>query len=152
MSESPQPTFTIEKIYIKDLSVEVPNAPEVFLERDTPTVDVNINSTGRAVQDGIFEVVLTVTLTAKIKEKNLFLVEVAQAGLFQIRNIPEADMGPLLGIACPNTLFPYLRETVTTVTTRAGFTPILLAPMNFEGIYQQQLQQLQQQPAPQSSH
>src|SRR5580704_16067142 len=99
MSESPQPTFAIEKIYIKDMSVEVPNAPEIFLERDTPTIEVNIATNGKQVQEGIFEVTLTVTLTAKLKEKTVFLVEVAQAGLFQIRNVPQPDVAPLLGIA-----------------------------------------------------
>ena len=145
MSESPQPTFAIERIYLKDLSVEVPNAPEVFLEREAPSMEVNISSNGRAVQDGMFEVVLTVTITAKIKDKTLFLVEAAQAGVFQIRNVPQQDMGPVLGIACPNTLFPYVRETISAVTSRAGFQPVVLAPMTFEGIYQQQMQQMQQQ-------
>ena len=145
MSESPQPTFAIEKVFLKDLSVEVPNAPEVFLEREAPNMEVNINSTGRTVQDGLYEVVLTVTITARIKEKTVFLVEAAQAGVFQIRNVPPEDMGPLLGIACPNTLFPYARETISSVTARAGFQPVILAPMSFEGIYQQQLQRLQEQ-------
>ena len=145
MSESPLPTFSIEKVYLKDLSVEVPNGPEVFLETEAPSMEVNINSGARAVQDGMFEVVLTVTITARIKEKPIFLVEVAQAGVFQIRNVPEQDMGPLLGIACPNTLFPYARETISTVTARAGFQPVILAPMSFEGIYQQQMEQLQAQ-------
>jgi len=145
MSESPVPTFSIEKIYLKDLSVEVPNAPEVFLETEAPAMEVNINSAARGVQDGMFEVVLSVTITARIKEKTVFLVEVAQAGVFQIRNVPQQDMAPLLGIACPNTLFPYVRETISTVTSRAGFQPVLLAPMSFENIYQQQLQQLQAQ-------
>ena len=145
MSETTQPTFAIEKVYLKDLSVEVPNGPEVFLERDSPTIEVNINSAGRAVQDGVYEVVLTVTITARIKEKTVFLVEAAQAGVFQIRNVPQQDMGPLLGIACPNTLFPYARETISTITARAGFQPVMLAPMSFEGIYQQQLQQMQAQ-------
>ena len=145
MSEAPQPTFAIERIYLKDLSVEAPNAPEVFLEREAPKIDVNIQSSARAVQEGMFEVVLTVTITAKVNEKNLFLAEAAQAGLFQIRNVPQQDIGPLLGIACPNTLFPYVRETISTLTSRAGFPPVVLAPMTFEGIYQQQLQQLQQQ-------
>ena len=144
MSESPQPTFAIEKIYLKDLSVEVPNAPEVFLEREAPTVDVNVSSNARAVQDGLFEVVLTVTITAKIKDKTLFLAEAAQAGVFQIRNVPQQDVEPLLGVACPNALFPYVRETISAVTSRAGFTPVVLAPMSFEGIYQQQMQQMQQ--------
>jgi preprotein translocase subunit SecB len=145
MSESPLPTFSIEKVYLKDLSVEVPNAPEVFLETEAPTMEVNINSGARAVQDGLYEVVLTVTITARIKEKTVFLVEVTQAGVFQIRNVPPDDIGPLLGIACPNTLFPYARETISTVTTRAGFQPVTLAPMSFDNIYQQQLQQLQAQ-------
>ena len=148
MSEAPVPTFSIEKIYLKDLSVEVPNAPEVFLEAAAPAMEVNINSAARTVQDGMYEVVLSVTLTARIKEKTVFLVEVAQAGVFQIRNVPQADMGPLLGIACPNALFPYLRETVSTVTTRAGFAPVVMAPMSFEGLYQKQLEQLQQQQQP----
>jgi len=145
MSESAQPTFVIEKVYLKDLSAEVPNGPEVFLERDPPTVEVNLNSAGRQVQEGVYEVVLTVTITARIKEKTVFLVEAAQAGVFQIRNVPQQDMGPLLGIACPNTLFPYARETISTITARAGFQPVILAPMSFEGIYQQQLQQMQAQ-------
>ena len=147
MSELPVPTFSIEKIYLKDMSVEVPNAPEVFLEAEAPTMEVNINSAARTVKEAMFEVVLSVTITARIKDKTLFLVEVAQAGVFQIRNVPQEDMGPLLGIACPNTLFPYLRETISTVTTRAGFQPVLLAPMSFENLYQQQVQQLQAQPA-----
>lgn len=145
MSESPLPTFSIEKVYLKDLSVEVPNAPEVFLEMEAPTLEVNINSGARAVREGMFEVVLTVTITARIKEKAIFLVEAAQAGVFQIRNVPEPDMGPLLGIACPNTLFPYARETISMVTARAGFQPVILAPMSFENIYQQQMEQLQAQ-------
>jgi preprotein translocase subunit SecB len=145
MSEAPVPTFSIEKIYLKDLSVEVPNAPEVFLETEAPSMEVNINSAARTVKEAMYEVVLSVTITARIKEKTVFLVEVAQAGVFQIRNVPQQDMGPLLGIACPNTLFPYVRESISTVTTRAGFQPVLLAPMSFENLYQQQMQQLQAQ-------
>jgi len=145
MSEAPQPTFTIERIYLKDLSAEVPSSPECFLELQTPVVEVSLHTSNRAVQDGYFEVVLTVTITAKLNDKTMFLVEAAQAGLFQIRNVPQQDMGPLLGIACPNTLFPYARETIATVTSRAGFPPVMLAPMSFEGVYQQQLQQMQQQ-------
>ena len=145
MSALPQPIFAIERIYLKDMSVEVPNAPEIFLEADAPTVEVNITTDGRMMQEGVFEVTVGVTLTAKLKEKTVFLVELVQAGLFQIRNIPEQDIPPLLGIACPNTLFPYLRESVSSLTSRAGFTPVILAPMNFEGLYQQRMQQLAQQ-------
>ena len=142
MSEALQPVFAIEKIYLKDLSVEAPNTPEIFSEREAPTVEVDIHSEAREVQPALFEVVLKVTITAKAKEKAMFLVEAAQAGIFQIRNVPPQDMGPLLGIACPNTLFPYARETISTVTSRAGFPPVVLAPMSFEGIYQQQLEQI----------
>ena len=145
MSQAPQPIFAIERIYVKDLSVEVPNAPEVFGEREAPQVDVNIANATREVQSGVYDVVLTLTITAKIKDKTMFLVEVAQAGVFQIRNVPPQDVGPLLGIACPNVLFPYARETISTLTTRAGFPPVVLAPVSFEALYQQQLQQLQQQ-------
>ena len=152
MSETPQPTFAIEKVYLRDLSVEVPNAPEAFLEREAPNVQVNIRSNTRTVQDGMYEVVLIVTISAKVKDKTMFLVEAAQAGVFQIRNVPQQDMGAVLGIACPNTLFPYLRETVSTVVSRAGFPPVVLAPMNFEAIYQQQLQQMQQQPPTPAPH
>jgi len=152
MSESPQPTFAIEKIYLRDLSVEVPNAPEAFLEREAPNIQVNIRSNTRAVQDGMYEVVLIVTISAKVNDKTMFLVEAAQAGVFQIRNVPQQDMGPVLGIACPNTLFPYVRETISTVVSRAGFPPVVLAPMNFEAIYQQQLQQMQQQPPSPAPH
>ena len=141
MSALPQPTFAIEKIYLKDLSVEVPNAPEIFSEREAPTVEVDMNSQAREVQAGVFEVVLKVTITAKTKDKSMFLVEAAQAGLFQIRNVPPQDVGALLGVACPNTLFPYVRETISTVTARAGFPPVVLAPMTFDGLYQQQLAQ-----------
>ena len=144
MSEAAQPVFAIEKIYMKDLSVEVPNGPQIFLEREAPSVEVGFRSEAKPLsQEGPFEVVLAVTVSAKIKDKTLFLVEAAQAGIFQIRNVPQQDLGPLLGIACPNTLFPYAREAVSAVTTRAGFPPVLLAPMNFEAIYQQQ--QAQQQ-------
>jgi len=133
------PVFAIEKIYMKDLSVEVPNGPQIFLEREAPSVEVGVRSEARPLpQEGLFEVVLGVTVTAKIKDKTLFLVEAAQAGIFQIRNVSQQDLGPLLGVACPNTLFPYAREAVSAVITRAGFPPVVLAPMSFEAIYQQQ--------------
>ena len=140
------PSLAIEKIYVRDLSVEVPNAPEAFVEREAPTVEVNIRSSSRQVQEAMYEVVLTVTITAKVQDRSMFLVEAAQAGIFQIRNVPLEDMGAVLGIACPNTLFPYVRETISDVTTRAGFAPVVLAPMNFEAIYQHQMQQMQQEP------
>jgi preprotein translocase subunit SecB len=144
VSEAVAPVFSIEKIYMKDLSAEVPNGPQMFLERDPPSVEVGVRSEAKPLsQEGLFEVVLTVAVTAKIKDKTLFLVEVAQAGIFQIRNVPQQDLGSLLGIACPNTLFPYAREAVSAAITRAGFPPVVLEPMSFEAIYQQK--QAQQQ-------
>jgi preprotein translocase subunit SecB len=139
-----QPMFGVEKIYLKDLSLEVPNAPQVFFEREAPQVEVNIHNqaTGLA-QPGLYEVVLTVTVTAKIQEKTVFLVEAAQAGIFQIRNIPQTDIEAVLGTICPNTLLPYAREAVANVVQRAGFPPVTLQHMNFDLIYQQRLQQTQ---------
>jgi preprotein translocase subunit SecB len=138
-----QPAFSIEKIYVKDLSLEVPGAPQVFLQADQPQVEVQLGQSSQQVQEGVFEVAIKVTVSAKAGEKTLFLVEAEQAAIFQIRNVPEAEMGPVLGIVCPNILFPYARETVSDVITRAGFPPVLLAPINFEALYQQQLAQNQ---------
>ena len=140
-----QPQFGIEKIYVKDLSLEIPHAPEVFLSNEQPQVDVQLHNEGSGIGEGLYQVVLTVTVTAKLGEKTMFLVEVAQAGIFQIRNVPEADLEPLLATACPNIIFPYAREAVSGLITRAGFPPVYLAPVNFEAIYLQRLQQAQEQ-------
>lgn len=149
MNEEPkQPIFGIEKIYVKDLSLEIPHAPDVFLTGEQPQVEVQLHNEGALIGDGLYQVVLTVTVTAKAGEKTMFLVEAAQAGIFQIRNVPEADLEPLLATACPNILFPYVRETVSDVVSRAGFPPVYLAPVNFEAIYLQRLQQAQAQAAP----
>jgi preprotein translocase subunit SecB len=139
-----QPVFSIEKIYVKDLSIEVPNAPQIFLERETPSIEVQIQSAANAIGEGMFEVALTVTVTAKQDEKAFFLVEVVKAGIFQIRNVPEQDMEPILAVACPNILFPYARETISDAINRAGFPPVILAPVNFESLYQQRLMEQQQ--------
>jgi len=142
-----QPSFTIEKIYVKDLSLELPNAPQCFLEREQPKIDVQLRTTGGAVAENVFDVTLTVTVTAKVADKTLFLVEAAQAGIFRIVNIPESDLGAVIAIGCPNILFPYARETISDCVTRAGFPPVILAPVNFEAIYQQQLAAQQGAPA-----
>lgn len=146
MSDQQQPVFGIEKIYVKDLSLEIPNAPKIFLERETPEVNIQLHSKGERIDEGMYEVLLTVTVTAKVKEKTMFLVEVRQAGIFQIRNVPEAELDPVLGIACPNILFPYLRETVSDVVTRAGFHAVILSPVNFEALYHQGKQQAEMNP------
>ncbi len=142
MSDIPQqnnqPSFTIEKVYVKDLSLEIPNAPAVFLEREAPTVDIQLHHNSSQVDANIYQTVLTVTVTAKIGDKTMFLVEAGQAGIFAVRNVPQGDMDAILGIACPNILFPYVREVVSETVTRAGFPPVVLAPVNFEAIYHAQ--------------
>src|SRR3972149_5021082 len=134
----PQPqqaVFSIEKVYVKDASVELPNAPGVFLEAQSPQVEIQLSSNSAKLNDALYDVVVTVTATAKQSDKTFFLVEVAQAGIFQIEGVPEQDLAPLLGIACPNILFPYAREAVADLVSRAGFPPIHLAPVNFEAMY-----------------
>ncbi|HEX6002509.1 MAG TPA: protein-export chaperone SecB [Burkholderiales bacterium] len=151
-SQQPQPAFGIQKIYLKDLSLEIPNAPQIFLERDGPQVDVNLHNEARPLgQPGLYEVVLTVTVTAKLKERTVFLVEAAQAGIFEVVNIASPELEAVLGIVCPNTLLPYAREVIASTVTRAGFPPVVLQHMSFETIYQQRQDQLQQQPPPDAS-
>lgn len=137
-----QPVFNIEKLYVKDLSLEIPGAPEIFLERENPQIDLQLHTQAAAIQDGVFDVTVTVTVTAKLAEKDkvLFLIEAKQAGIFQIRNLPAEDMETVLAVACPNILYPYLREVVSDVAVRGGFAPVLLNPINFEVLFQQQKQ------------
>ncbi len=145
MSEQPQPVFIIEKIYLKDLSLEIPNSPQVFVEREQPKIDISLHNDARALEEGLYEVVVTATVTAKLKDKAVFLVEAAQAGIFQVRNFQQQDMATLLGVTCGNILFPYLRETVSSLVIRGGFPPFFLSHLSFEGLYQQYQQQQQQQ-------
>ena len=145
MSEQETPSFTIEKLYVKDLSLEVPNAPAIYLEHGTPEISLQLQTNAKKVGDDVFEVLLTATVTAKLGEKNMFLVEVGQTGLFHIRHVPEENLEPLLAIACPNILFPYAREIVSDSVSRAGFAPVVLQPVNFEALYMARLQQEQEQ-------
>ena len=145
MSETAQPVFSIEKLYVKDLSLEVPNAPQIYLEREAPQINVQLRTESSGIDEGIFEVALTVTVTAQLPEdKTVFLVEVAQAGIFQIRNVPQEDLEPIMMIGCANILFPYAREAVSDAVARAGFQPVVLAPVNFEAMYAQNRQQAAQ--------
>ena len=137
-AQNTQPVFSIEKIYVKDLSLEIPGAPGIFLEREAPQVDIQLHHNSTGVEDGVYQTTLTVTVTAKIKDRTMFLVEAAQAGIFVCRNIPAPELEAVLAIACPNILFPYVRETISDVVVRAGFPPVMLAPVNFEAIYQAQ--------------
>jgi preprotein translocase subunit SecB len=133
--------FNMDKIYTKDLSLEIPHAPQIFLERENPQIEVQLHSSAAQVDEGIFEVSVTATVTAKLAEKVMFLIEAKQAGIFTVRNLSEAEMEPLLAVMCPNILFPYLREVVSDVSVRAGFAPVMLNPINFEALYLKQKQQ-----------
>lgn len=136
--ENNNPVFQIQRMYLKDLSLEIPHAPHIFLEQAQPTVEVAIDTGHEKLADGIHEVTVTVTVTTRIdKEKVVFLVEGKQAGIFEVRNIPEDQMDIVLNIVCPNTIYPYLRANVADIITRAGFPPIHLAEINFEVLYQQ---------------
>jgi preprotein translocase subunit SecB len=147
MSQQPtQPVFSIEKLFVKDLSLEVPNAPRIYLERETPQVEIQMNNSASPIDDGYFEVVLKVTVTAKIGDQTMFLVEVSQGVVFQIRNVPQAELEPVLGITCPNILYPYVREVVSEAVVRAGFPPVVLSPVNFEAIFQARQQGQTQAP------
>jgi preprotein translocase subunit SecB len=148
MSDEQQPVFSIEKIYVKDLSLEVPGAPQVFLEPEQSQLEVQLEQENTRVAEGLYEVTLTVTVSAKSGSKTLFLVEASQAGLFQIRNVGDDNIGAVLGMLCPNVLFPYARETLSDTVNRAGFPAVNLAPVNFEAIYQQRLAQQQGEAGP----
>ncbi|BAO43283.1 protein-export chaperone SecB [Thiolapillus brandeum] len=144
MTEETQRQFSIQRIYTKDISFETPNSPEVFMQEWKPQINVNLNNAIKDLGEGNIEVALTVTVTAKIEDKTAFLAEVTQAGIFLAQGIPEEEMGPLLGIYCPNTLFPYVREVVSDLIVRGSFPQFLLAPVNFEALYAQQVQQQKQ--------
>jgi preprotein translocase subunit SecB len=136
--------FSIDKIYVKDLSLENPGSPQSFTTQEQPKVEVGLRTRVEQIQPDVYESVLTVTLTAKVGDKTLFLVEASQAGIFTIRGVPPEHLQQVMAINCPTVLFPYVRETLADAVTRAGFPPVHLAPINFEALYQQQLAQMQQ--------
>ena len=145
---APQATFAIERIYVKDLSVENPGAPQSFQLAEAPQVEIGLRTRGEQIGPEVYECVLTITVKATVGDKTVFLVEASQAGLFTVKGIAPADMQPVLGMACPNVLFPYARETIADAIARTGFPAVHLAPINFEVLYQQQLAQMQQQVPP----
>ncbi len=132
-----QPVFNIQRLYLKDMSLEQPNSPAIFLEQEAPSIEVQLDVGNDKLADGIYEATITITVTAKIGDKVAFLVECKQAGIFEARNIPDGQMEPLLGIACPNIIYPYLRANIADTVTRAGFPPIHLTEINFEVFYHQ---------------
>jgi preprotein translocase subunit SecB len=142
MAEQDQtPVFNIQRMYLKDLSLEQPNSPQILLEQSQPEVDINLGLQAEGVADGVYEVCVTATVTTKVKDKTLFLVEAKQAGIFEIRNLPEDQLQAIIGIACPGMVYPYLRAIVSDVCTRAGFPPVLLSEVNFQAMFEAQQQQ-----------
>jgi preprotein translocase subunit SecB len=141
MADEQQPSFQIEKIYVKDASLEIPGAPQVFLEALGPELEIQVRNESSQFADGLYEAAVTVTVTAKAGDKTLFLAEATQAGIFSVRGVPAAELEPLLAVACPSILYPYARETISDLVTRGGFPPVLLAPVSFESLYAQRKQQ-----------
>ena len=140
------PTFQIQRVYLKEASLEQPNSPAILLEQEQPTVDIQVGVEAAPISEGMFEVSVTATVHTKVKDKTVFLVESKQAGIFEIRNLPEEQMGPILGIACPQIVYPYLRGNVADLVQRGGFPPVHLTEINFQALYEQR--QAQQAAAP----
>ncbi len=141
-----QPVFQIEKLYIRDLSLEVPNAPQVFMQAENPQLEIQVRNEAMQFSDGLYDVTVTVTVTARAGEKTIFLAEAAQCGIFQIRGIKQDDLEPLLAIACPTVLYPYAREAISDLVTRGGFPTVVLQPVSFEQMYIERRQQAAGEP------
>ena len=137
-TEAQVPVFQIQRVYLKEASLEQPNSPAILLEQEQPSVDIQIGIEAKPVADGVFEVAVTATVQTKIKDKTVFLVEAKQAGIFEIRNLPQEQMGAIMGIACPQIVYPYLRSNVADLIQRAGFPPVHLAEINFQAMFEQQ--------------
>ena len=147
MSEQLDPVFQIQRVYLKGASMEQPNSPAILLEQESPTVDIQLGVNAASVTEGIFEVTVTATVHTKIKDKTVFLVEVTQAGIFEVRNLLPEQMSQVMGIACPQIVYPYLRGNVADLIQRGGFPPVHLSEINFQAMFEQQQQQLAQQAA-----
>ncbi|MFT3719475.1 protein-export chaperone SecB [Pseudorhodoferax sp.] len=137
-TQAQAPVFQIQRIYLKEASLEQPNSPAILLQQEQPHVDIQLGVDGTNVADGIFEVAVTATVHTRVGDKTVFLVEAKQAGIFEIRNLPQEQMGPVMGIACPQIVYPYLRGNVADLVQRAGFPPVHLAEINFQAMYEQQ--------------
>ena len=147
MSEENTPVFQIQRVYLKEASLEQPNSPAILLEQQQPAVDIQLGVEANQAAEGVYEICVTATVHTKIEDKTVFLVECKQAGIFEVRGIPEDQMGPLVGIACPQIVYPYLRGNVADVVQRAGFPPVHLTEINFQAMYEQQAQQAAANPA-----
>ena len=153
MAEQQQdPVFQIQRMYVKEASLEQPNSPAILLEQEQPAVEIQLGVEAQAAAEGVYEVCVSATVTTKIKDKTVFLAEVKQAGIFEVRNVPNEQIGGLLGVVCPQIVYPYLRGNVADLITRAGFPPVHLAEINFQAMYeQQQAQAALQEPTTQPS-
>jgi preprotein translocase subunit SecB len=140
-----QPIFNIQRIYLKDASLEIPNAPQIFLESDSPTVEVQLDIGNKQVLEGIHEVTVMITVTTRIKDQVAFLIELKQAGIFEVRDVPAEQMEPLLGILCPSIVYPYVRANLADMINRTGFAPMHLAEINFEVLFNQRKAALAEQ-------
>ncbi|QCB46647.1 protein-export chaperone SecB [Hydrogenophaga sp. PAMC20947] len=141
------PSFQIQRVYLKEASLEQPNSPAILLDQEQPSVDIQLGVEANPVAEGVYEICVTATVQTKIKDKTVFLVEAKQAGIFEIRNLPEDQMGPIMGIACPQIVYPYLRGNVADLIQRGGFPPVHLAEINFQAMYEQQQAQAAGEPA-----
>ncbi|MEN9397462.1 MAG: hypothetical protein RLZ81_1992 [Pseudomonadota bacterium] len=147
MADQETPVFQIQRVYLKEASLEQPNSPAILLEQEAPTVDIQLGVNAAPVAEGIFEVSVRATVQTKIKDKTVFLVEATQAGIFEVRNLPQDQMSQVMGIACPQIVYPYLRGNVADLIQRGGFPPVHLAEINFQAMYEQQQAQLASQAA-----
>jgi len=132
------PVFQIQRVYLKDMSLEQPNSPEILLNQEQPSVEIQLGVDAKPVADGLFEITVTATVHTRIEDKTVFMVEAKQAGIFEIRNVPSEQMGTLLGVACPQIVYPYLRGNVADIIQRGGFPPVHMAEINFQAMYEQQ--------------
>ncbi|UHL62882.1 protein-export chaperone SecB [Paralcaligenes sp. KSB-10] len=149
--DSQDPSFSLQRTYVKDLSLEMPNAPQIFLEQESPTVEVSINVGGQRLADTVYECSVTATVTTRITDKVLYLVEATQAGIFEAANIPDEQLDPLLGIVCPTMLYPYLRANIADAINRTSLPPLHLAEVNFQNLYEQRLAQMAEEQGKQES-
>ena len=147
MADNLDPVFQIQRVYLKGASLEQPNSPAILLEQESPSVDIQLGVNALPIAEGMFEVSVTATVQTKINDKTVFLVEATQAGIFEIRNLPEDQMGQIMGIACPQIVYPYLRGNVADLIQRGGFPPVHLSEINFQAMYDQQQAAAQGQPA-----
>ena len=146
MADTPDAVFQIQRVYLKEASLEQPNSPGILLEQASPSVDIQLGVEGTPIAEGMYEVAVTATVHTKIDDKTVFLVEAKQAGIFEIRNLPQEQMGAIMGIACPQIIYPYLRSNVADIIQRGGFPPVHMSEINFQAMYEQQ--QAQQAAAP----